>query len=151
LHYKLSMLACAYSPPSSSPPLSSSFSMNNHFSLRIHTQRIHTPFSLTDMFSYYGIAGSITVGIINYVILGFQFPVDGYFMHAFEIWLATTVVFWGSGTIGYTLLEYRLGRKSLVSCLVWHLRFVSSSLCLSIMRPFNDANDELTNASSLPF
>ncbi|KAJ3494363.1 hypothetical protein NMY22_g20082 [Coprinellus aureogranulatus] len=70
---------------------------------------------LSYMFSYYGIAGSITIGIINYVLLGFQFEVDGYFMHAFEIWLATTVVFWGSGTIGYTLLEYRLGRKSLVS------------------------------------
>ena len=68
-----------------------------------------------DMFSYYGIAGSITIGLINYALLGFQFEVDGYFMHAFEIWLATTVVFWGSGTIGYTLLEYRLGRRSLVS------------------------------------
>jgi len=64
-----------------------------------------------------GIAGSVTIGIINYVLLGFQLPVDGYFMHAFEIWLATTVVFWGSGTVGYTLLEYRLGRKSLVSTL----------------------------------
>lgn len=61
-----------------------------------------------------GIAGSITIGVINYVLLGFQFPVDGFFMHAFEIWLATTVVFWGSGTVGYTLLEYRLGRRTLV-------------------------------------
>jgi hypothetical protein len=77
------------------------------------------------MFSYYGIAGSITIGLINYVLLGFQFEVDGYFMHAFEIWLATTVVFWGSGTIGYTLLEYRLGRRSLVSAL---LCFVDLSL-----------------------
>lgn len=67
------------------------------------------------MFSYYGIAASITISVINYVLLGFQFPVDGYFLHAFEIWLATVVVFWGSGTIGYTLLEYRLGAKSLVS------------------------------------
>ncbi|EAU86690.2 hypothetical protein CC1G_06451 [Coprinopsis cinerea okayama7 len=61
----------------------------------------------------YGIAGAITISLINYVLLGFQFPVDGFFMHSFEIWLATTVVFWGSGTVGYTLLEYRLGRKSL--------------------------------------
>ena len=61
------------------------------------------------MFSYYGIAGSITVSLINYVLLGFQFDVDGYFMHSFEIFLATTVVFWGSGTVGYTLLEYRVG------------------------------------------
>lgn len=35
-------------------------------------------------------------------------------MHSFEIFLATTVVFWGSGTVGYTLLEYRLGKKKLV-------------------------------------
>jgi hypothetical protein len=62
-----------------------------------------------------GIAGSITISVINYVLLGFQFPVDGFFMHSFEIWLATTAVFWGSGTIGYTLLEYRLGHKKLVS------------------------------------
>ena len=36
-------------------------------------------------------------------------------MHSFEVFLATTVVFWGSGTLGYTLLEYRLGHKKLVS------------------------------------
>ncbi|KAH9479119.1 hypothetical protein JR316_0007698 [Psilocybe cubensis] len=61
----------------------------------------------------YGIAASITISLINYVLLGFQFPVDGFFMHSFEIFLATTVVFWGSGTVGYTLLEYRLGHKKL--------------------------------------
>jgi hypothetical protein len=66
-------------------------------------------FALSD-----GIAASITISLINYVLLGFQFPVDGFFMHSFEIFLATTVVFWGSGTIGYTLLEYRLGHKKLV-------------------------------------
>ena len=62
-----------------------------------------------------GIAASITISLINYVLLGFQFPVDGFFMHSFEVFLATTVVFWGSGTLGYTLLEYRLGHKKLVS------------------------------------
>ena len=67
------------------------------------------------MFSYYGIAASITIGIINYVLLGFAFPVDGFYMHSFEIWLATTVVFFGSGNVGYTLLEYRLGKRQLVS------------------------------------
>jgi hypothetical protein len=62
-----------------------------------------------------GIAASITISLINYVLLGFQFKVDGFFMHSFEIFLATTVVFWGSGTVGYTLLEYRLAQKKLVS------------------------------------
>jgi cellulose synthase/poly-beta-1,6-N-acetylglucosamine synthase-like glycosyltransferase len=66
------------------------------------------------MFSYYGIAASITIGIINYVLLGFAFPVDGFYMHSFEIWLATTVVFFGSGNVGYTLLEYRLGKRELL-------------------------------------
>ncbi|KAH6904288.1 glycosyl transferase family group 2-domain-containing protein [Coprinopsis sp. MPI-PUGE-AT-0042] len=76
------------------------------------------------MFSYYGIAGGITIAVINYVLLGFQFPVDGYFMHSFEIWLATTVVFWGSGTVGYTLLEYRLGKKSLLGAFAENLMWI---------------------------
>ncbi|KAF4566319.1 hypothetical protein EYR36_011738 [Pleurotus pulmonarius] len=62
----------------------------------------------------YGIAGTVTIGIINYAFLGFQFPVDGFYMASFEIFLATTVVFYGSGNLGYTLLEYRLGHKPLV-------------------------------------
>jgi len=66
------------------------------------------------MFSYYGIAAGITISVINYVLLGFQFPVDGFYIHSFEIWLATTVVFYGSGNVGYSLLEYRLGQKQLV-------------------------------------
>ena len=52
---------------------------------------------------------------MNYIILGWQFPVDGFYMHSFEIWLATTVVFIGSGNVGFTLLEYRLGQKPIVS------------------------------------
>ncbi|KAF8902849.1 glycosyl transferase family group 2-domain-containing protein [Mucidula mucida] len=66
------------------------------------------------MFSYYGIAASVTIAIINYVLLGFMLPVDNFYMHSFEIWLATTVVFFGSGNVGYTLLEYRLGHKELI-------------------------------------
>ncbi|KAJ7222442.1 glycosyl transferase family group 2-domain-containing protein [Mycena pura] len=66
------------------------------------------------MFSYYGIAASVTIGVINYVLLGFQFPVDGFYRGSFEIWLACTIVFFGLGTIGYTLLEYRLGHKDLI-------------------------------------
>ena len=61
-----------------------------------------------------GIAASVTIGILNYVLLGFQFPVDNFYMHSFEIWLANTVVFVVFGTIAFTLLEYRLGYKELV-------------------------------------
>ncbi len=52
------------------------------------------------MFSYYGIAASVTSGIINYALLGFQFPVDGFYMHSSEICLATTMVFYGPGNVG---------------------------------------------------
>lgn len=61
-----------------------------------------------------GIAAAITIGVINYALLGFQFPVDAFYFHSFEIWLATAVVFFGSGNVGFTLLEYRLGEKDLV-------------------------------------
>ena len=85
---------------------------------------IYLSIKTTDMFSYYGLAGSITISLINYILLGFQFPVDGYFMHSFEIFLATTVVFWGSGTVGYTLLEYRLGYKKLFGALLENLLWI---------------------------
>ena len=62
-----------------------------------------------------GIAAGMTISLLNYVLLGLQFDVDGYYMHSFEIWLATAVVFFGSGTVGFTLFEYRLGERSLVS------------------------------------
>jgi len=76
------------------------------------------------MFSYYGIAASVTIGVINYLLLGFQFPVDGFYIHSFEIWLATTIVFFGSGTVGYTLLEYRLGHKQLIRGFLENLMWI---------------------------
>lgn len=66
------------------------------------------------MFSYYGISVSVTIGLVNYILLGFQFPVDGYYIHSWEIWLATTVVFLGLGNVAFTLLEYRLGKQELI-------------------------------------
>lgn len=66
------------------------------------------------MFSYYGLAAAVTLSLLNYVMLGFTFPVDGYYQHSFEIWLACTVVFPGLGNLGFTLLEYRLGTKSIL-------------------------------------
>ncbi|KAH9987635.1 glycosyl transferase family group 2-domain-containing protein [Russula compacta] len=67
------------------------------------------------MFSYYGLAASALLSVLNYLILGLGFDVDGFYMHSFEIWLACTVVFPGAGNIGYTLLEYRLGQRSIIS------------------------------------
>ncbi|KAF7297159.1 Glyco-trans-2-like domain-containing protein [Mycena indigotica] len=76
------------------------------------------------MFSYYGIAASVTIGLINYVLLGFQFPVDGFYRGSFEIWLACTIVFFGTGTVGYTLLEYRLGHKDLIFGFILNLKWI---------------------------
>ncbi|EIW55944.1 uncharacterized protein TRAVEDRAFT_171869 [Trametes versicolor FP-101664 SS1] len=86
---------------------------------------LHYKFSMMSyMFSYYGIAAAITISIVNYILLGFQFPVDGYYMHSFEIWLSTTIVFIGSGNVGFTLLEYRLGEKSLFTAFFQNILWV---------------------------
>jgi len=86
----------------------------------------HVLFSVSDcsLRSADGIAASITIGILNYVLLGFQFPVDNFYMHSFEIWLATSVVFFGSGTVGFTLLEYRLGYKELLWSAVENVKWI---------------------------
>ena len=76
------------------------------------------------MFSYYGIAAAMTLSLLNYVLLGFSFSVDGFYMHSFEIWLACTVVFPGAGNIGYTLLEYRLGTRSLIDSLIENVTWI---------------------------
>ncbi|KAH7890394.1 glycosyl transferase family group 2-domain-containing protein [Phlebopus sp. FC_14] len=70
------------------------------------------------MFSY------STLAVINYILLGFQFPVDGFYMHSFEIWVATCVVFYGSGNVGYTLLQYRLGEKNVAWAFLENLMWV---------------------------
>ena len=98
LHYKISMLAYMFS-------YCASLSSFRAF----HGSRAHGyGIRLAD-----GIAGSITIALVNYILLGFEFPVDGFYLHSFEIWLATTVVFFGSGNMGFTLLEYRLGQQKL--------------------------------------
>lgn len=53
------------------------------------------------------------LSVLNYVLLGFAVDVDGFYMHSFEIWLACTVVFPGAGNLGFTMLEYRLGHRSI--------------------------------------
>ncbi|KAI9458089.1 glycosyl transferase family group 2-domain-containing protein [Russula earlei] len=76
------------------------------------------------MFSYYGLAASALLSFINYLILGLSFNVDGFYEHSFEIWLACTVVFPGAGNIGYTLLEYRLGQRSLASSFLENITWI---------------------------
>ncbi|KAM5541501.1 hypothetical protein V8D89_004691 [Ganoderma adspersum] len=76
------------------------------------------------MFSYYGIAASALLSALNYFLLGWNLPVDGFYEHSFEIWLACTVVFPGSGNVGFTLLEYRLGLRNLLDSLLENFTWV---------------------------
>ncbi|KAH7922287.1 hypothetical protein BV22DRAFT_1037622 [Leucogyrophana mollusca] len=73
---------------------------------------------LAYMFSYYGIAASGVLSVLNYLLLGFAFDTDGYYLHSFEVFLAILAVFPGSGNLGYILLEYRLGHRSMFDSLV---------------------------------
>jgi hypothetical protein len=98
------------------------------------------------MFSYYGIAASFTLSFLNYLILGWELPVDGYYLHAFEIWLAVTVVFTGAGTlctffyldyykhahphVAMTVVEYRLGLRSLFKALWINVKWIPFFLCV---------------------
>ncbi|EIN04520.1 hypothetical protein PUNSTDRAFT_108306 [Punctularia strigosozonata HHB-11173 SS5] len=76
------------------------------------------------MFSYYGIAIGFTLSVMNYLILGWGYEVDGFYMHSFEIWLACIVVFPGLGNFGYTLLEYRLGHRNMWDSMVENITWV---------------------------
>ncbi|KAI1784473.1 glycosyl transferase family group 2-domain-containing protein [Ganoderma leucocontextum] len=76
------------------------------------------------MFSYYGIAASAMLSLLNYLLLGWNLPVSGFYEHSFEIWLACTVVFPGAGNVGFTLLEYRLGLRNILDSLVENLTWV---------------------------
>ncbi|KIY43226.1 hypothetical protein FISHEDRAFT_53946 [Fistulina hepatica ATCC 64428] len=76
------------------------------------------------MFSYYGIAASTVLALMNYFILGWAVEIDGYYLHSFEIWLACTVVFPGAGNVAFTLLEYRLGTRSLFSSLIENVTWI---------------------------
>ncbi|KAI0089907.1 glycosyl transferase family group 2-domain-containing protein [Irpex rosettiformis] len=76
------------------------------------------------MFSYYGLAAAAALSILNYLFLGWSETVDGFYLHSFEIWLACTVVFPGAGNIGFTLLEYRLGQRSIIESLIENLTWV---------------------------
>ncbi|KAN0078407.1 Glycosyl transferase family group 2 domain containing protein [Tylopilus felleus] len=86
---------------------------------------VHYKFAMMAyMFSYYGIAAATILSLLNYLILGFQVQIDGFFLHSFEVWLACMVVFPGLGNLGFTLLEYRLGHRSLLASLTENLKWV---------------------------
>ncbi|KAL4247672.1 Glycosyl transferase family group 2-domain-containing protein [Abortiporus biennis] len=66
------------------------------------------------MFSYYGIAIGLVLSLMNYLLLGWGYEVDGFYLKSFEIWLACVIVFPCLGNVGFIVLEYRLGHRSLM-------------------------------------
>ncbi|KAL9708789.1 hypothetical protein Ac2012v2_007943 [Leucoagaricus gongylophorus] len=76
------------------------------------------------MFSYYGLAAAAMLSVLNYCLLGLSYEVDGYYLKSFEIWLACMVVFPGAGNVAFTLLEYRIGHRDLLSALVENLTWI---------------------------
>ncbi|KAJ7758797.1 glycosyl transferase family group 2-domain-containing protein [Mycena maculata] len=86
---------------------------------------VHYKISMSSyMFSYYGIAASTVLSLVNYLILGWALQIDGFYMHSFEIWLACMVVFPAAGNVGYTLLEYRLGLRDIFSATLENFTWV---------------------------
>ncbi|KAH9938818.1 glycosyl transferase family group 2-domain-containing protein [Epithele typhae] len=76
------------------------------------------------MFSYYALSGAFVLSLMNYFLLGWNLPVDGYYEHSFEIWLACTVVFPGAGNLGFTMLEYRLGSRPILDAVIENLTWI---------------------------
>jgi hypothetical protein len=76
------------------------------------------------MFSYYGIAASAALAVINYIILGVAMDVDGFYIHSFEIWLACAFVFPVLGNVGFTFLEYRLGHRGIISSFIENITWI---------------------------
>lgn len=76
------------------------------------------------MFSYYGIACSAVLTVLNYFLVGFEVEVDAFYLHSFEIFLACCAVFPGLGNLGFTLMQYRLGQRSFLSAAAENLTWV---------------------------
>ncbi|THV05223.1 hypothetical protein K435DRAFT_745439 [Dendrothele bispora CBS 962.96] len=69
---------------------------------------------LAYMFSYYGIAASGLISIFNYLFLGLSPSVDGFYHKSFEVLLACLFVFPALGNASLIILEWRIGRRSLL-------------------------------------
>ena len=85
------------------------------------------------MFSYYGIAACFILSVSNYFILGLALSVQNYYLHSLGVWLACTIVFPILGNIGFALLEYRLGLRSLWSALGENLTWIPFMWVLSFL------------------
>ena len=119
VHYKISMMACSYRA------VCRTTTFWPFLQTCSHIVRLTTWLHLVPSEAFLdGIAAAAILTLLNYLILGFQIQIDGFFLHSFEIWLACTVVFPGLGNLGFTLLEYRLGHRSLLSSLAENLTWI---------------------------
>ena len=71
-----------------------------------------------------GIAIGLVLSLANYLMLGWGYEVDGFYLKSFEIWLACVIVFPCAGNLGFILLEYRLGMKPLLQSAYDTLKWV---------------------------
>ncbi len=71
-----------------------------------------------------GLAAGLLLSLSNYLLLGWGYEVDGFYLKSFEIWLACAIVFPVAGNAGFILLEYRLGHRSLLNAAYETLHWV---------------------------
>jgi hypothetical protein len=76
------------------------------------------------MFSYYGIAVSFVLVLLNYILLGWQLPIDGYYPQSFQIWVAISFVFPIGGNLCYSILQYRLGHQGFIAAFVENVLWI---------------------------
>ncbi|CAG8618998.1 2120_t:CDS:2, partial [Acaulospora colombiana] len=79
---------------------------------------------LAYMFSYYGIAASFTLSVMNYFVIGWRAPIDGMYLQSWEIWVAIVFIFPLCGNLAHTLLEYRLGQKGLIAAFFENIMWI---------------------------
>ena len=113
---------------------------------------IHYKISMMSyMFSYYGIAASALLSVLNYCLLGLALEVDGFYMHSFEICLACTVVFTIAGNVSYTLLEYRLGQRDIFSSLIENVTYIPFLWVPRVRPPWYERMAKKFNFNQLVF
>ncbi|KAG9044384.1 hypothetical protein FS842_001486 [Serendipita sp. 407] len=76
------------------------------------------------MFSYYGIAAAFTLSLLNYLLIGWQLPIDGMYLQSFQIWVSIVFIFPVCGNIAQTLLEYRIGHRGLLASFWDNLKWI---------------------------
>jgi cellulose synthase/poly-beta-1,6-N-acetylglucosamine synthase-like glycosyltransferase len=76
------------------------------------------------MFSYYGIACCFLLSVLNYILLGLLPSIDRFYLNSFQIFFACIAVFPLLGNVAYTVLEYRLGQKSLWASFVQNFKWI---------------------------